>query len=121
LPNRLLGWVGSDGFPVIVPVEVARTEKRGIVLEPSPGVAIPPEGRRAGLTAHSFARYTFGQHQRKHTGWMVVEPGRRRVLYAPHTKSGYRLPESRLLYRIGSGFVTRRGLREARRAGFLTS
>ena len=121
LPNRLLGWVGSDGFPMVVPVEIAGTEDRGITLEPPSSIAVPQGGRRAAFTAHSFARYTFGQHQRKHTGWMIAEPGDRRVLYAPHTEAGYWLPESRLLYRIGSGFVTRRGLREARRAGFITS
>jgi hypothetical protein len=121
LPNLLLAWVSGDGFPMVVPVEIAGTEKRGVILELPPGVAVPSGGRRAALTAHSFARYTFGQNQRKHTGWMVPDPGKRRVLYAPHTEAGYWLPESRLLYRIGSGFLTRRGLREARRAGVITS
>jgi hypothetical protein len=121
LPNRLLGWVGTDGFPMIVPVEIAGTEKQGVILELPHGVAVPPGGRRAGLTAHSFARYTFGQNQRKYTGWMVPDPGKRRALYAPHTEAGYRLPESRLLYRIGAGLLTRRGLREARKAGFIAS
>jgi hypothetical protein len=114
----LLGWVGADRFPVVIPVEVAGTEQRGIVLDAPAGV-VPDGGRRAGLTAHSFARYTFGQNQRKHTGWLEADPAERRVLYAPHTEAGYRLPQSKLLYRIGSGFVTRRGLRAARRAGFL--
>jgi hypothetical protein len=119
LPNVLLGWVGADGFPVVVPVEIAGTERRGIVLEGSEGVVVPSGGRRAGLTAHSFARYTFGQHQHKHTGWLEANPAERRVIYAPHTHAGYRLPESRLLFRIGSGFVTAQGLRAARRAGFV--
>jgi hypothetical protein len=118
LPNVLLGWVGADGFPLVVPVEVTGTDERGIALEAPEGL-VPPGGRRAGLTAHSFARYTFGQNQRKHTGWLEAEPGRGEVVYAPHTEAGYWLPTSRLLYRIGSGFVTRRGYREARRAGFL--
>jgi hypothetical protein len=97
LPNRLLAWVSRDGFPMIVPVAIAGTEKQGVVLELPDGVAVPLGGRRAGLTAHSFARFTFGQNQRKHTGWMIPAPGERRVLYAPHTKAGYRLPYSRLL------------------------
>jgi hypothetical protein len=118
-PNVLLGWVGADGFPMVVPVHVAGTEERGIVLDLPDGVVVPEGGRRAGLTAHSFARYTFGQHQHKHTGWLVANADERRVLYAPHTKTGYWLPESKLLYRIASGFVTRRGLRAARRAGFV--
>jgi hypothetical protein len=119
LPNLLLGWVGADGFPVVVPVEIVGTREQGFVLELPEGVGVPPGGRRAGFLAHSFARYTFGQHQRKHTGWMVSEPDGQRVIYAPHTDAGYWLPESRLLYRIGSGFLTRRGLREARRSGFI--
>jgi hypothetical protein len=116
LPNVLLGWAGADGFPLVVPVEVAGAEERGIVLAAPEGL-VPPGARRAGLTAHSFARYTFGQNQRRHTGWLEAQPGS--VVYAPHTEAGYRLPTSRLLYRTGAGFVTRRGYREARRAGFL--
>jgi hypothetical protein len=119
LPNLLLGWVGADGLPLVVPVAVGGTEEPGIVLA-CPARAVPPGGRRAGLTAHAFDRYTFGQHQRKHTGWLEVDSAGRRAVYAPHTESGYRLPESKLLYRMGSGFVTRRGLRSARRAGFIS-
>jgi hypothetical protein len=117
-PNRLLGWVGADGFPVVVPVEVAGTEDGGIVLEAPAGV-LPPGGRRAGLLAHSFARYTFGQHKHQHTGWLAVGDQGNRGLYSPHTEHGYHLPSSKFLYRIGAGFVTRRGYREGRRAGFL--
>ena len=117
LPYVLLGWVSGDGFPVIVPVRVEGSEPRGIVLAPPAG-AVPPGGRRAGLLAHSFARFTFGQNQLGHTGWLEVEGDR--VVYAPHTKSGYHLPGSRFLFRAGAGFVTRRGLRKARRAGFVS-
>jgi hypothetical protein len=121
LPNVLLGWVGADGFPVVVPVIVAGTDELGIVLEVPSGVELPLGGRRAGMTAHSFTRYTWGQRQRIHTGWLEAVPGEQRVIYAPHTQTGYWLPKSRLLFRIGSGFVTRRGLRRARRAGFVES
>jgi len=115
LPNVLLGWVGGDGFPVIVPVRVEGSEERGILLAPPPGT-VPPGGRRAGLLAHSFARYTFGQHQRKHTGWLEADGDR--AVYAPHTEAGYRLPRSRFLFRATAAFVTTRGLRQARREGF---
>jgi hypothetical protein len=118
LPNLLLGWVGADGFPVVVPVMVAGTEERGIRLGAPQGL-VPPGGRRAGILAHAFARHTYGQHQRKHTGWLESNPTECRVLYAPHTESGYYLPWSRFAYRLAAGFVTRRGLRHARRAGFL--
>jgi pyridoxamine 5'-phosphate oxidase-like protein len=115
-PHVLLGWVGADGFPVVVPVAVAGVEAAGILLSAPPRL-VPPGGRRAGLLAHSFARHTAGQHQHKHTGWLEADGDR--IVYAPHTESGYRLPESRTLYRLGAGFVTRRGARAARRAGFL--
>jgi len=117
LPNVLLGWVGVDGFPVVVPIKIEGTEDRGILLSP-PSDAVPLGGRRGGLLAHSFARYTFGQNQRKYTGWFEAEPGR--VVYAPHTESAYRLPRSRFLYRAGAAFVTNRGLRAARRADFIS-
>ena len=116
LPNVLLGWAGADGFPVVAPVEVAGVDDAGILLKASPGL-IPQGGRRAGFLAHSFARYTFGQHQRKHTGWLEVEGDR--IVYAPHTEGGYHLPESRFLYRAAAAYVTNRGLRAARRAGFI--
>ena len=121
LPNVLLGWLGADGFPVVVPVTVTGTESDGIVLQLPPGALAPSGGRRAALLAHSFARYTCGQHQRKHTGWLELDGDAQSALYAPHTESGYHLPKSRLLYRIGSGFVTNRGLRQARRAKFIGS
>jgi hypothetical protein len=118
LPNVLLGWVGADGFPLVVPVAVAGPqEDEGIVLEAPPGL-VPRDGRRAGLLAHSFARYTAGQNQRKHTGWLEAEAGKRRVLYAPHTEAGYHMPSSMLVYRLAAGYGTRRGLRGAREAGF---
>jgi hypothetical protein len=119
LANVLLGWVGSDGYPFVVPVAVEGTEAQGIVLT-APSESVGSGGRRAGLLAHSFARYTYGQNQRKHTGWLEAS-GDRRLLYAPHTEAGYHLPRSRFLYRLAAGFVTRRGYRAARRAGFVNT
>jgi nitroimidazol reductase NimA-like FMN-containing flavoprotein (pyridoxamine 5'-phosphate oxidase superfamily) len=116
LPHVLLGWVGADGFPLAVPVEVDGYEARGIVLRGADGL-VPPGGRRAGLTAHWFARYTFGQRQRVHTGWLQTERPGGRIVYAPHTHTGYRLPTSRFLFRLVAGFEARRRLRGARRAG----
>ena len=120
LPHVLLGWTGADGFPVVLPVAIGAAEAGGIVLE-APGDLLPPGGRRAGLTAHWFARHVVGQRQRIHTGWMEADPGTGRVLYAPHTQRGYRLPPSKLAYKLGAGFVARRGLREARRRGLTVS
>ncbi|HLM85493.1 MAG TPA: pyridoxamine 5'-phosphate oxidase family protein [Solirubrobacteraceae bacterium] len=117
LPEQLLAWVDGDGYPVIVPVGVSHVEAGGIILE-VPAHVVPSGGRRAGLVAHTFARYTAGQNQRKHTGWMEARPDGR-VLYAPHTAKGYRMPASMFVYRLSAGAVTRRGVRDARRAGLI--
>ncbi len=116
LPKVLLGWVGGDGFPMVVPVELAGAEERGITLDAAEEL-IPPGGRRAGLTAHWFSRNVIGQNQRKHTGWLEAEPGARRVIYAPHTQANYWFPTSRIMYRLAAGGGTRWWLRRARRAG----
>jgi hypothetical protein len=116
LPNVLLGWVGSDGFPLVVPVGVNGASDDGMVLEAPPGL-VPRGGRRAGMLAHSFARYTAGQHQRRHSGWLEAEPGERRILYAPHTDHGYHMPSSMFVYRLSAGAGTRLWMRRARRAG----
>ena len=118
LESTLLGWVGADGFPVVVPVKTQRATEDGIVLAPPPGL-VPRGGRRAGLVAHEFARYTAGQNQRRHTGWLTAEPGARTGLYAPHTERGYHMPASMTVYRLAAGAGTRVGLRGARRAGFV--
>jgi hypothetical protein len=118
LPHILLGWVGGDGLPVVIPVETRGTKESGLVLE-TPGGLVPPGGRRAGLLAHWFSRHAVGQRQRKHTGWLEGESGEGRAIYAPHTEAGYRLPPWRLAFNVGAGLVTRRGVHAARRAGFL--
>src|SRR5947209_1357845 len=69
LPDVLLGWVGADRFPVVVPAGIGGCDERGIRLM---APLLPPGGRRAGLTAHWFSRGTVGQNQRKHTGWLEV-------------------------------------------------
>lgn len=116
LENVLLGWVGADGYPLAVPVRVRQATVHGIELEPPEGL-VPRGGRRAGLLAHEFARYTAGQNQRKHTGWLEAEPGASTVLYAPHTEAGYHMPSSMTVYRLAAGAGTRRGVRGARAAG----
>ncbi len=114
LPHALLGWVGADGFPTVVPVEVAGSTEGGILLDAAEGL-VPPGGRRAGLTAHWFSRGVIGQHQRKHTGWL--ESGQE-LVYAPHTQSNYRFPALKPLFKFVSGAFTRLGVRGARREGF---
>jgi hypothetical protein len=116
LPNVLLGWVGADGFPLVVPVGVNGTRDEGVVLEAPRGL-VPRGGRRAGMLAHSFARYTAGQRQRRHSGWLEAEPGERQVVYAPHTDHGYHMPSSMFVMRLVAGGGTRLWMRGAREAG----
>jgi hypothetical protein len=118
LPNLLLGWAGADGFPVVAPVAVAGCEARGVALHAPDGL-LPAGGRRGGLLAHRFSRHVVGQRQRKHSGWLEVDAASGGARYAPHTQSTYNLPPSRLAYNLAAGFVSRRGLRAARREGFL--
>lgn len=116
LPNSLLGWVGADGYPVALPVEVSSAGPEGISLA-APGGIVPAGNRRAGFTAHWFSRGAIGQNQRKHTGWLKVPHESERLLYAPHTQSNYRFPTSKTLYRLVLGAATRWGVRGARQAG----
>jgi hypothetical protein len=61
LADVLLGFVDTDGYPVIAPVTVTGSEERGVLLTAPPGL-IPPGGRRAALLAHEFSRHVIGQH-----------------------------------------------------------
>ena len=119
-PHALLGWVGADGYPVMVPVGVGEAGTAGISLGAESGL-VPPGGRRAGLTAHAFARYTHGQTLRKYTGWLDVSPDGSTITYAPHTEAGYRFPASKALFMAVAGGGTRLGVRRARRSGFLAA
>ena len=114
LPHTLLGWCGSDELPEVVPVSVEEAGSEGIPLR-APAGAVPPGGRRAGLTSHWFRPRMIGQEQRIHTGW-VSSDGAGRALYSPHTKAGYRLPPSKALYTLGCAALTTR-MRAARHAG----
>ena len=60
---------------------------------------------------------TVGQEQRVHTGWLSADD-EGLVRYSPHTKSGYRLPRSKLLYNLGCASIAR-GMRGARQAGLV--
>lgn len=114
LNHRLLGWVGADGYPVVVPVGIEAATTRGITLS-APVGSVPLGGRRAGLTAHSFTAGTLGQRQSALTGWLENDGGT--VTYAPHTRLNYVIPPSRTFWRLVVGAVTRVGLHRARRDG----
>jgi hypothetical protein len=116
LPHTLLGWCGSDDLPEVVPVAAAHPAADGLRLD-VPSGSVPLGGRRAGLTSHEFWPRMVGQEQRIYTGWLSAdEEGS--VRYSPHTKSGYRLPRSKILYNVGCASIAR-GMRGARRAGLV--
>jgi hypothetical protein len=114
LAHTLLGWVGADGLPVVVPVSVTAADDEGVELAAAAAGFIPPGGRRAGLTAHAFRPRVIGQEQRVQTGWLAHEG--ERIRYSPHTRAGYALPPSKTLFVVASALATRAGMRKARAA-----
>jgi hypothetical protein len=116
LPHSLLGWVGSDGLPMVSRVRADGADESGVRLTSIDGV-LPAGGRRAGLTSHSFSEHMVGQEQRVHTGWLDVEGNE--AVYAPHTKGGHALPGSSILFAVGAGLGMRPGYKEARRRGLV--
>lgn len=112
LDHALLAYVGGDGYPEIVPVEIGDGGADGIRLSSSRG--LPPGGRRAGLVAHSYRPKLIGLAARQHTGWLTVDEGG--ALYAPHTESGFRAPPNKTLLLFFNGLLAKRGLRRARKA-----
>jgi hypothetical protein len=107
LPHRLLGYVGTDGFPLGVPVTAEGGDAAGISL----AGRLPAGGRRAGLLAHRYEAKLIGLETRQYTGWL--EDG----VYAPHTETGFRAPSNKTMLLLINGFMARRGLRQARALG----
>ena len=114
LPHSLLGWVGSDGLPMVARVRGEGVNEHGVRLVSRDG-PLPAGERRAGLTAHSFHRHMVGQEQRVHTGWLEVDGDE--AAYAPHTKAGHALPPSGALFAVGAGIGMQPGYKQARRLG----
>ncbi|OBK13742.1 pyridoxamine 5'-phosphate oxidase family protein [Mycobacterium asiaticum] len=114
LENLLLGWVGDDGLPVVVPVSVSTSGGDGSAVRLDAAAAILPPGcRRAGLTAHEFSCHPTSEHERLYTGWLEVDDSGCTANYYPHTDFGFYIPPSTLLYRLAMGFFTRRAVRSA--------
>lgn len=113
LPHSLLAWAGGDWLPMVVSVGAAGSGEAGVELEVP--ATVPAGGRRAGLTSHAFEARMVGQEQRIHTGWLEVND--ERATYAPHTRSGYKLPASQTLFTFGAGLGTRMGIGKARERG----
>jgi hypothetical protein len=112
LDHLLLSYVGADGYPEVVPVEVESAAPEGIRL--SSARRLPAGGRRAGVLGHSYRAKLIGLAARQHTGWLTV--GEEGALYAPHTESGFRAPANKTALLLANGLLAKRGLRRARRA-----
>jgi hypothetical protein len=117
LPYVLLGFVGADGYPVVHSVAIEEARPDGIVLAAADASLLPPGGRRAGVLAHDYGEHLVGLQARQFTGWLTVDEGSGRGLYAPHTEQAFRAPANKTLLLLGNGFLAKRGLRKARRSG----
>jgi hypothetical protein len=113
LPHRLLAYGGADGFPVIVPFDVAGQDADGLSLEAA--AALPSGGRRAGIVAHRYNAKLIGLETRQHTGWLEVSGEAAR--YAPHTEGGFKAPANKTLLLLGNGYLARKNLEKARKEG----
>ena len=109
--HTLLGYAGSDGAPVVVPVAlVTEDAATGFVL--SAGSPLPTGGRRAGLLGHSYGAQLIGLNTRQHTGWLEV--GDSGAVYAPHTETGYRTPANKTVQLLINGVLAKQGVRASR-------
>jgi hypothetical protein len=117
LDHQLLAYVGADGYPEVVPVQIEGAGPEGIRLTSER--RLPPGGRRAGMLAHSYRAKLIGLAARQHTGWLTVGP--EGALYAPHTESGFRAPANKTALLLANGLLAKRGLRKARRAAAAAS
>jgi hypothetical protein len=115
LPHRVLAYRGSDGFPVVVPVDLAGHDGTGLRLVAAPG-RLPPGGRRAGLLAHAYRPQLIGLSTRILTGWLEVPPDGGAV-YAPHTSKGFVAPPRKNMLLISNGLLAKAGMWQARRKG----
>jgi hypothetical protein len=115
LPHRLLAYRSSDGYPTVVPVEVAGHDAAGLRLVAADGL-LPPGGRRAGLLAHSFRAQVAGLRTRTFTGWLEVGADGDAV-YAPHTSKGYFAPPLKALVLVFNGLYSKYGYRQALKHG----
>jgi hypothetical protein len=119
LPYVLLAFTGADGYPIVHPVTVVDGGPEGIAIEAALPSLLPPGGRRAGLLAHDYGAQLLGLRARQFTGWLTVEDGSTRALYAPHTTSAFRAPGNKTMLLLANGFLAKRGLKKARETGAL--
>lgn len=110
--HRLVGWVGADGFPMLVPARLSVDGDRLKVETPS----LPDGARRAGVLAHWFEPRLKGQGNTLLTGWLEAQNGM--GSYAPHTAAGYAMPRvNDFWFSLGAGLATKAAYRRMVKAG----
>jgi len=114
LPHQLLGYLGGDGFPMVLPVTV--TPGAGRVIHVASGCDLPAGGRRAGVLGHRYGPQLIGLAVRQHTGWLDVVADPNEGLYFPHTEKSFRAPANKTLLLLANGLLAKKGMRAARRA-----
>jgi hypothetical protein len=114
LPHRVLAYRGADGFPAVVPVQLAGHDAAGLRLVAADGL-LPLGHRRAGLLAHAYRPQLVGLSTRTFTGWLAV--GENGAVYAPHTTRGFVAPPHKTTLLVINGLVAKYGLWQARRHG----
>lgn len=111
-PHRLVGCVGSDGYPVILPVTAVATAE-GLDLV---HLDLPAGGRRAGYFGFWFDRQLAGQGGLMTTGWLDGDDEGGHRTYAIHTRTAFNLPRSMMspktLVPLAVGFVHRKAERK---------
>ncbi len=117
LPHRVLAYKGADGLPVIVPIEFAGHDERGLRLV-HVGELLPPGGRRAGILAHAYRPQLIGIGTRVFTGWLDVDEDGS-ATYAPHTSRGFVAPPRKNLLLVTNGLMAKYGVHKARRTGLV--
>jgi len=113
--HQLLGWRGGDGYPVVVPIG-AITRSSDHLWVRAGGRLLPPGGRRVGVLAHDYRPQLIGLRSAHALGWFEAtdrDEGR----FYPHTMGGFVAPPNKTLLLLANGFLARRGLRQAARAG----
>lgn len=112
LPHRVLAYRGADGYPVIVPIQIAGHDQAGLRLV-APARLLPPGGRRAGLLAHAYRPQLIGLASRIFTGWLDVTAGG--AVYAPYTAKGFIAPPRKKPLLVVNGLLAKYGIWHARR------
>ena len=113
--HRLLGWRGGDGYPVVVPLRAIGGFGDYLWLRAG-GEILPPGERRIGVLAHDYQPELIGLRSAHALGWLeTTERGEGR--FYPHTMGGFVAPPNKTLLLLANGFLARRGLRQAAKAG----